>query len=424
MKKHNKVLLPLILSIMSAGASAASLEEILHQSKMNDIKANAMHEDLTRIVEERNYIDSQYMPQVNLQGNTDLSLLNESDLRDYESFLSASVGVNGTLALYDPTKKSQQSVQSYKEAIAYYNVINYMNDTNVVVTKLYYDILMHRDSVSVDKESHKAYDQQYRKVKDMAEAGLRTLVDVAEVQAQLDQAEAALLTSETNLEIAISKLYVYTGDYSLVPDSISFEEETHNLQSVPYDEWLLDLQTKNISLKIAKFQELLAKETIKLTESEDNFRANLTSGIAATYNNERFDDFEYNASIGVNFSLPVYDGGANASKTKQATHAYNKAALDAQYAYRQLEPTLRALYGELSSTERSIRAMEKAVESSKYSYEAIKSGYEIGTRDMLDVLNANADYSLSQKNLYSSQYNYLIKQAEFESLVIFTPESK
>lgn len=417
MKLNKKVLATAMLSFFAVNAHAASLEDILHQSSINDIKLQILHYDYSRTLEERNEINSQYDPHLDIQGSAGATVMNESDMRDYESFINASLGMNGSLSLYDPTMRSQSSIHSYKEAIAYHNVLSYLKKQSVTVTKLYYDVLKYRDTLAVDKESYKAYKQQFDKVNDMATVGLRTQVDVAEVRAQLDAAEATLLASQTNLDSSIARLYVYTADYNLIPDSVNFEEKKLGLEDRPYDEWARQFRQNNIDLKIAKFNELMAKETINLHEESNDLRVNLTSGIGANYHNERYDDFEYSANVGINFSLPVFDGGANDSRVKQASYSYAKASTETHHLHRQLEPQLRVLHSELKSSVRSIESLKKAVESSKYSYEAIQSGYEIGTRDMLDVLNANADYAVAQKNLYTAQYDYLTKQAEFDSLV-------
>lgn len=418
-----KTIIPIIFTslLISSNINAANLEQIIQASRLNDYQVEILYEDYLSTYQNINTIHSAYQPRVTLDGSGNVLSSTNKDFHSNKTNYSTELGLNMTYPIYDPSKSSKEKIASLNEAKSYITLIDYLNNQTAHVTKLYYEVLKKRDVLTVDRETRKAVKKHHDKVQHMAEVGLKTLVDVAEVKAQLDQSDANIIKSENDLKNAISKMYVYTGNLELVPEKITFKDAVENLESHGYEYWHDKMIDNNTTLKMAKIDELIAKESIKLIDSENDFRLDLKSGLGADFtgvggsisNNE----IDYSVSIGLNFTLPVFDGGYNDSRVKVQIHEMNKASLNVKLAMRKSEPELSSLYNEIDSLSKRINALEKAVESSKFSYLAIEDGYKIGTRDVVDVLTANADYSIAKKNLYESQYDYLIKQSEFKSKV-------
>lgn len=418
-----KTIIPIIFTslLISSNIHAANLEQIIQASRLNDYQVEILYEDYLSTYQNINTIHSAYQPRVTLDGSGNVLSSTNKDFHTNKTNYSTELGLNMTYPIYDPSKSSKEKIASLNEAKSYITLIDYLNNQTAHVTKLYYEVLKKRDVLTVDIETRKAVKKHHDKVQHMAEVGLKTLVDVAEVKAQLDQSDANIIKSENDLKNAISKMYVYTGNLELVPEKITFKDAVENLESHGYEYWHDKMIDNNTTLKMAKIDELIAKESIKLIDSENDFRLDLKSGLGADFTgvggSMSNNDIDYSVSIGLNFTLPVFDGGYNDSRVKVQIHEMNKASLNVKLAMRKSEPELSSLYNEIDSLSKRINALEKAVESSKFSYLAIEDGYKIGTRDVVDVLTANADYSIAKKNLYESQYDYLIKQSEFKSKV-------
>lgn len=418
-----KTIIPVIFTslLTSSNIHAANLEQIIQASRLNDYQVEILYEDYLSTYQNINTIHSTYQPRVTLDGSGNVLSSTNKDFHSNNTNYSTELGLNMTYPIYDPSKSSKEKIASLNEAKSYITLIDYLNNQTAHVTKLYYEFLKKRDVLTVDIETRKAVKKHHDKVKHMAEVGLKTLVDVAEVKAQLDQSDANIIKSENDLKNAISKLYVYTGDLELVPEKITFKDAVENLESHGYEYWHDKMIDNNTTLKMAKIDELIAKESIKLIDSENDFRLDLKSGLVADFNgvggSMNNNEIDYSVSIGLNFTLPVFDGGYNDSRVKVQIHEMNKASMNVKLAIRKSEPELSSLYNEIDSLSKRINALEKAVESSKFSYLAIEDGYKIGTRDVVDVLTANADHSIAKKNLYESQYDYLIKQSELKAKV-------
>lgn len=414
----NIITISLVSGILFTSTTQANtLKEIGELGLKNDLKIEQLHNNFLSSIEKNNEVAGMFKPQVSLDGSASYTLMEDNALRNYNDSTNGSLGVNFSYSLYDGSEEALKGIQSKEAMLDFYNFEAYKQQSLYSVSQLYYTTLSNRKILEADKENYKAVEKHYKKVKHMLEVGLKTMVDLAEVQAELDQAEANIVSSENNLQNSLYQLYLYTGSYDLVPEDVSFEDKKKDLEDQGYDYWFNILQKNNFNLKTANLSKEISKENIEVQSSNDDFKVRLTGGLNSSYNNRANEDFDNTANIGVSISLPLFDGGVTNSQVKQSQIGYTNAAVNLDYTYRQLEPQLKILINELESMDRGIKSLEKAVSSTKQSFESIQDSYEVGVRDIVDVLNANTQYYISLKNLANSEYNYLIKQNELLYLV-------
>ena len=141
-------------------------------------------------------------------------------------------------------------------------------------------------------------------------------------------------------------------------------------------------------------------------------------------------------SIGIEFSLPIFSGGATSSRVKEAVYQHRATREVLQRVTRETERQTRDAYlGVLSEISR-VNALERAVESNQTALEATQAGFDVGTRTIVDVLNAQFQLFQAMTNYRQSRYDYLLnvmrlKQAagnlqvqDLESLEPFLVERK
>lgn len=398
-------------------SNAEDLKTIGNIALEKDHKIEQLHNNFLISVEKNNEIKGMFKPQVNLQAAGNYSLFEEKNGKTYNDALNGSVGVNFSYSLYDSSKNALERIQDKQAMIDYYNFESYKQELLYNVSTVYYETLRNRKIVEVDIETKKAMQTQYDQIKNMVEVGLRTKVDLLEVRAELDQAEANLVASENNLQNSLSQLYLYTGTYDLNPKDISFNDKKRDFEENGYDYWFKVLDENNFNIKKANIAKMIAKDNIKVAQSNNDFKVALNGGIDSSYNNRAIDEFENSANIGFSVTLPVYTSGVNDSITKQSQMSYTNSSIDLDYTYRQLRPQLKIVINQLESIDRGIVSLEKTVESTKSSLDAIQGSYDVGVRDIVDLLNANTQYFISLKNLADAEYNYLLKQNELLYLV-------
>ena len=123
-----------------------------------------------------------------------------------------------------------------------------------------------------------------------------------------------------------------------------------------------------------------------------------------------------NDFVGVQFSMPIFSGGATSSRVREAVYLHRASLEQLQRVSRETERATRDAYlGVLAEISR-VNALKQAVASSQTALEATQAGFEVGTRTIVDVLNSQRDLYTAITNYYSSRYSYisnvlLLKQA-------------
>lgn len=115
-----------------------------------------------------------------------------------------------------------------------------------------------------------------------------------------------------------------------------------------------------------------------------------------------------NGVIGVQLSIPLYTGGMRSARGEEAIALAEKAGYDVEAARKSVAlQTRRAWLGAAGGLTR-IPAYERAIESARSRLDATETGYEVGARTTLDLLNAQADLFRTVRELAQAQYQVLL----------------
>ncbi|EJZ1178053.1 TolC family protein, partial [Escherichia coli] len=112
----------------------------------------------------------------------------------------------------------------------------------------------------------------------------------------------------------------------------------------------------------------------------------------------------------VNVSIPLYTGGAVSSQVDQAQYGYTAASEKLEATLRQVVQTTRSSYNNINASISSVNAYKQVVTSAESSLDATEAGYQVGTRTIVDVLNATTTLYEAKKSLSNARYDYLINQ--------------
>ncbi len=77
--------------------------------------------------------------------------------------------------------------------------------------------------------------------------------------------------------------------------------------------------------------------------------------------------------------------------------------------------TVRSSFNNINASISSVNAYKQAVVSAQSSLDAMEAGYSVGTRTIVDVLDATTTLFNAKQQLSSARYNYLINQLNIKS---------
>ncbi|TQQ77909.1 outer membrane channel protein TolC [Vibrio cholerae] len=415
-----KKLLPLFVSAalgtLSSAVWAENLAEIYNQAKENDPQLLSVAAQRDVAFEAVTSSRSALLPQINLTAGYNINRSNR-DSRDSDT-LSAGVGFSQELyqrsswvSLDTAEKKARQADSQY--AATQQGLI-------LRVAKAYFEVLRAQDNLEFVRAEKAAVGRQLEQTKQRFEVGLSAITDVHDAQAQFDGVLADEVLAENSLTNSYEALREITGqEYSKL--SVLDTKRFAASRTTESSEALIEkAQQQNLSLLAARISQDVARDNISLASSghlpsltldgDYNYADNRNSNASSPSD---YNDFK----IGVNLKVPLYTGGNTTSLTKQAEFAYVAASQDLEAAYRSVVKDVRAYNNNINASIGALRAYEQAVISAKSALEATEAGFDVGTRTIVDVLDATRRLYDANKNLSNARYDYILSVLQLRQAI-------
>lgn len=418
-----KKLLPLLISAtlggLSTTASADDLAQIYDQAKQNDPQLLSAAAQRDAAFEAINSSRSSLLPQINLTAGYNINR-SDVDLRDSDKL---SAGINFSQELYDRSSwvSLDTAEKQARQADAQY--ANSQQSLMLRVAQAYFDVLSAQDNLEFVRAEKAAVGRQLEQTKQRFEVGLSAITDVHDAQAQYDTVLADEVLAENSLINSYESLREITGQEHtnlsiLDTNRFSTSRTTESMEAL-----IEQAQEKNLSLLSARVSQDVAKDNISLASSGHLPSLTLDGGYnyGREYNDNysSYDTYHENNdfNIGLNLTVPLYSGGNVSSQTKQAEYAYVAASQDLEASYRSVVKNVRAYNNNINASIGSVRAYEQSVISAQSALDATEAGFDVGTRTIVDVLDATRTLYSVKKNLSDARYSYIINVLQLRQAV-------
>lgn len=410
-----KTLTFLIGLALSHSVFAENLVQVYEQAKITnpDLRSSLAEKDkaYSAISGSR----ASLLPQIGLSasygvthGRRDYSGIKSKSGNLYQLTLSQSLFDYSNWKALDITKK-----QATIADIAY----QYQGQTLILNTSVaYFNVLKALDALSFIDAQKKAIGRQLEQTRQQHQVGLVAITDVQNAQANYDLTLAQQVNALNDLNNAIEDLRQVSGRFYSKLATINtntFKTEAPTAISA----LLKQSETSNLNLLTMKLNQDIAREQIKLSQSGHLPTASLDAstnlnktdryGRNAGLNGGNGKTYSGNNYVGLSVNLPIFSGGATTSKVEQAQHNYISFSEKLESTNRAVINQVRSSYNNISSSISAIKAYQQAVVSAESSLKATNSGYQVGTRTIVDVLNATTQLYSSKRNLSDAKYNYL-----------------
>ncbi len=421
MKKLLPILIGLSLTGFSAMSQAENLLQVYQQARLSNPDLRRSAADRDAAFEKINEARSPLLPQLGLGADYSYS----NGYRDANGVNSntTSASLSLTQTIFDMSKWRQLTLQEKSAGI---QDVTFQTDQQTLILNTataYFNVLSAIDALSFTEAQKQAIYRQLDQTTQRFNVGLVAITDVQNARSQYDNVLANEVTARNNLDNALEQLRQVTGNYYPQLASLNVDAfKTAKPDSV--NNLLKEAENRNLALLQARLSQDLAREQIRLAETGHMPTVGLTAstGISdSSYSGSATNTAQYNDSnvgqnkVGINFSLPIYSGGAVTSQVKQAQYNFVGASEQLESAHRNVVQTVRSSFNNINASISSINAYKQAVVSAQSSLDATEAGYEVGTRTIVDVLDATTTLYNAKQQLSSARYNYLINQLNIKS---------
>ncbi len=120
-------------------------------------------------------------------------------------------------------------------------------------------------------------------------------------------------------------------------------------------------------------------------------------------------------TIGLQFALPLYQGGALDSREREAAALSLRSREELENARRSAAVTARQNYLTVINGIALIAALEQALVSSQSALDSNRLGYEVGVRINIDVLNAQQQLFSTRRDLSQARYGTITNQLRLKA---------
>mgnify|MGYP003672640855 CR=1 FL=1 len=288
------------------------------------------------------------------------------------------------------------------------------------VSEAYFNVLRGRENLDASKAEERAAKRQLEQTQQRFDVGLIAITDVHEARAVYDSAVAQCLGFEGNLAIARENLSSLTG------------QEHNNLWSLKSDfpitmpepldraEWVDFALANNKLLKVSTtgaesaYQSAQAKKMAHLPTISGSFTASKEDldGTTRYMPSSTFatppDSYTESEALRITLSVPLFAGGGISAGRRQAYEQYNAANYNAQATQRQVITNTRAQHIAVYTDVQTVNARHQNIISTRSALDATEAGYEVGTRNIVDVLDAQRRLYAAMRDYTNARYDYVI----------------
>jgi outer membrane protein len=121
--------------------------------------------------------------------------------------------------------------------------------------------------------------------------------------------------------------------------------------------------------------------------------------------------------------MPLYAGGAISANRRRSAEQFNAARENRINLTRNTITASRSLHMTVSSDVARVNARKQAIKSTQSALDATVAGYEVGTRNIVDVLNAQNAVFSAQRDYANSRYDYVLNSMRLkENAGTLSPE--
>ncbi len=250
----------------------------------------------------------------------------------------------------------------------------------------YVDVIRDEEAARIRRNNVRVLARQELAAKDRFEVGEGTRTDIAQAQSRLAQSESGLAQADAQLQISRASYTRIVGHPPV------------DLKTVPRFEMPRDLPTaiylareNNPQLLAAYFNEDAANAAINVAKSASRPTISLNGTASGTRRQVVGIPEADQMSIAAQITIPIFTGGLNRSRVRQAKHAKTRLAFEVRDTELAVDQTIAQIWAQLDAARRTLTSSLKQVDAAEIAFEGVDLEQKVGTRTTLDVLDAEQE---------------------------------
>jgi len=411
MKKTPKLILSSILMAVASQSFAASYDLIsLYKSAENyDADTFAAKSAFMAIKEGEDIALASLLPSVNGTASISTTNANKNAPSNDDSFKTKAYSVSLTQPLFN--LQDWHTLSSSEQRTLQAQSIYFAAQQNLIidVVSAYLNVLREQENLKSARSQEAAVKRQYEQAREQFDVGLIAITDVHEAKASYDSSQTSRIRSEGNLTIAVEDLSRLTGQHTSELATLRSDFPITLDPSSSAEAWVNAAYKNNLNIKSAEYTLEALKYQLKSSQSQHaptiDFSARYGTTKLTNLAPSNSDSEETSASITLN--VPIYSGGAISASTRQTRYEVEQAKHLLSSAQRQARVEARSEYINIKTNIQTTESLKQNIISRESALEATREGYKVGTRNIVEVLDAERNYYTALRDYANARFDFV-----------------
>ena len=283
----------------------------------------------------------------------------------------------------------------------------------------YFTVLRAQDNLASTKAEEAAFKRQLDQSNERFDVGLSDKTDVLQSQASYDTARANRILAQRLVDDAFEALITLTNrQYNSIQGIV---HTLPVLAPTPNDAkaWVDTAAKQNLNLLASNYAVSAAEETLRQRKAGHA----PTLDAVAQYKKGDNDALGFNnpnpsgqpfggdveqRSVGLQLNIPLYSGGLTSSQVRESYSRLSQSEQQREALRRQVVENTRNLHRAVNTDVEQVQARRQSIISNQSAVEATEIGYQVGTRNIVDVLDAQRQLYTSVRNYNNTRYDYIL----------------
>lgn len=398
---------------ISASIHGADLIDVYNDAARTNPQLAAALANLEAVREQRPQALAGLLPNIGAIGTIERNRFKNRDPStpaEYSTDKVASLNLVQPVFRYDRWIQLSQSDSEIARAEAEFAAAQ--QDLMVLVAERYFAVLDAQDNLAFVDAEKNSIGRQLDQATQRFEVGLIAITDVKAAQARYDLVVSREIQAISDLVEAKDSLREVVGTYYDRVDLLKPELDLANPEPDSPDAWIERAHVHNLRILAAQADTELAKQEIQRQRA--GHLPTLDFNASASYLDIQFGGAvpqkRQDSEIGLRLNVPLYEGGAVNSRTRQARSRFQESTDILRQTMDAVELETRNAFRGVKTDIAQVRALGRSLESTEIAVEAEEAGFEVGTRTIVDVLDSQRENFLAKLNYARARYLYVVDQ--------------
>jgi outer membrane protein len=398
-----------LLMLQPVQASAETIFGAMAKAYENNPDLNAARAGLRATDEGVTIAKAGYRPQVSATASASaIDVYGMNGGATENSYHQANAGFTITQTIFDGFQ-TLNNVRSAEAGVVASRESLKANEISILLSaaQAYADIARDMQIVSIRKQNLQFLREQLNSANARLQVGEGTRTDVSQAEAQLASADALLASANAQLAISQATYVQIVGD---TPTGIKQPSPARKAMPASVDQAVAIGVVEHPSVKAAFAQVDQADYNTKAAEGSLLPGVTLQGGVTrhVTSSSSPSDINNTSASITAQLTIPIYQGGAEYGRVRQAKELAGQRRIMVDSVRASVRQQIVSAYAQLRAATASISANGKSVNAAQLALKGVIEERNVGQKTTLDVLNSQQTVLNAKENLVVAQHDAVV----------------